>query len=85
MTFQNKANLDSQGVENLSEGAYFLFELAFSQDIYKVFKRKSVIFFLNCIQKRMFLQKIFRFIVIGRVCLHFATSWKCVSREYFQK
>ena len=39
MTFQNKANLDSQGVENLSEGAYFFRELAFSQDIYEVFKR----------------------------------------------
>ena len=39
MTFQNKANLDSQGVENLSEGAYFFSELAFSQDIYEIFKR----------------------------------------------
>ena len=52
MTFQNKANLDSQGVENLSEGAYFLFELAFSQDIYKVFKRKSVIFFFKLHSKK---------------------------------
>ena len=42
MTFQNKANLDWQGVKDLSEGAYFFLEPSFSQDIQKVFKRKSI-------------------------------------------